>query len=127
MRLTKIDQMSDVLRVLYDRESRAISSILAEEGQIRSNLTRLELQVSRNRDACASNHKLLSVGAQLVWQGWTTRTHRQLNMDLARVMAEKLAVLDRVRTAFGRQRAVELIVSAERDALKERQNRQHEI
>ena len=126
MRLARIDQMSDVMRVLYDREFRAISSILVEESKMRSNLTRLEAQISRNRGACANDQMLLSVGAQLLWQGWTTRTHRQLNTELAQVMARKLVALDRVRIAFGRQRAVEMMMSAERRALKDRRVRQRD-
>lgn len=126
MRLTRIDQMSEVMRVLYDREFRAIGSILAEETKIRSNLTQLEAQISRNRGACASNQMLLSVGAQLLWQGWTTRTHRQLNTELAQVMTKKLVALDRVRIAFGRQRAVEMMMSAERRAMRDRRVRRRD-
>jgi hypothetical protein len=118
--------MSEVMRVLYDREFRAISSILVEETKIRGNLTQLEAQISRNRGACASDQMLLSVGAQLLWQGWTTRTHRQLNTELAQVMAKKLVALDRVRVAFGRQRAVEMMMSAERRALKDRRIKQRD-
>jgi len=120
MKLDKKAQMSDVLRVLYDREHQAIVTILAREAELRSNLRRLDELTARNKETGNNSHMLNAVGATLLWQGWIARTRHQLNSELARVMATKLAGMDRVRIAFGRQRAVELMISAD---LRERKNR----
>ncbi len=127
MRPGKIDQLVEVLDVLFAREHQVISEIIARESILRNKLIRLDEQITQNRNACANNHLLQAVGAQLLWQGWTTRTHRQLNTELAQVMATKLAAMDRVRTAFGRQRAVSLLQSAEYSSHKKRCIRQMEI
>lgn len=127
MRLDKIGQMSEVMRALFDREHRAIGAILAQESELRGKLIRLEEQIANNRDASDNSHMMHAVGAQLLWQGWTTRTRRQLNGELAQVMAKKLVALDRVRIAFGRQRAVEMMHSAERAEMRKRRARQQEI
>ncbi len=125
MRLDRLAQMSEVTRALYDREFRAIAAILAEESELRGKLSRLDDQVARNR-ATSNNHMLQAVGAQLLWQGWTTRTRRQLNTELAQVMAKKLVTMDRVRYAFGRQRAVEMMQSTERENLMKHRRKQRE-
>jgi len=126
MRLDRIDQMAEVLGALFDKEYRVISEILILESELRGKLNRLDERIKQNREACADNHLLQAVGAQLLWQGWTTQTHRQLNTELAQVMAIKLAAMDRVRTAFGRQRAVSLMQSAEHSNQKKRRLRQME-
>lgn len=126
MRLDRVDQMSEVMRVLYEKEYRAIGAILAEEAELRSKLTQLERQVALNREAGKNSHAIQAVGAQLLWQGWTTRTHRQLNTELAQVMARKLVAMDRVRIAFGRQRAVDMLQSGERSAQRKRRIKQQE-
>lgn len=127
MRLDKIDQMSAVMRALYDREFRAIAAILAEEAGLREKLNRLDEQIAQNRDACANGHMMQAVGAQLLWQGWTIRTRGQLNTELAQVMAKKIVSMDRVRVAFGRQRAVEMMQSAAVTELRKSRAKQQEI
>ena len=126
MRLDQIDQMSEVMRALYDREFRAISAILTEESTLRGKLAQLDAQIAANQDKCANAHALNVVGAQILWQGWTTRTRRQLNAELAQVMARKLVAIDRVRTAFGRQRAVEMMMATKRLNQRKHRNRQRD-
>lgn len=127
MKLDKLGQMSEVMRALYDREFRAIAAILAEESELRGKLNQLDAQVADNLDVGDNAHSLNVVGAQLLWQGWTSRTRRQLNSDLAQVMAKKLVVMNRVRIAFGRQRAVELMMLTEQRARKHRRAKQRDI
>lgn len=127
MRLGKIGQMAQVMRVQYENEFRAIAAILAEESEVRTKLNRLDVQIAANQDACANSHALKVVGAQLMWQGWTTRTRRQLNTELAQIMAKKLIAMDRVRVAFGRQRAVEMMMATRRKDQRKRRVTQREI
>jgi len=125
MKLTKLDQMSMVMRVIYNREYQTISSILTEEAEIRGALTQLEVQISHNIKASIGNYELQAVGAQLLWQSWTTRTQTRLNTELAKVMSKKLVALDKVRIAFGRQHAVDMMISAARNTRRiERLKRQ---
>ena len=123
MKLGKIDQMSELMRMLSDREFRSINSILIEETKVRGKLARLEAQVLENRTTHSIDHELSLLSAQILWQGWTTRIHRQLNTELAQITVKKLMALDRVRFAFGRSQAVELIQSAERHAMKTRRTK----
>jgi len=127
MRLDKLSQMSDVMRALYDREFRVIAAILAEESDLRGKLNQLDAQIADNLELGDNALSLNVVGAQFLWQGWTSRTRRQLNGDLAQVMAKKLVAMDRVRIAFGRQRAVEMMMTTEQVALKQRRAKQRDI
>jgi hypothetical protein len=126
MRLDRVGQLSGAMRALFAKEHRKISAILEKESGLRNKLVQLESQVAQNRDACANSYQLHAVGAQLLWQGWTTRTHRQLNTELAQVMSEKLVAMERVRVAFGRQQAVEMMQTAELRASRIRQSRKRD-
>lgn len=55
-----------------------------------------------------------ALGADLLWQGWHSRTRRQLNVELAKATAQKLRMMDQLRLAFGRKHAVETMANAER-------------
>jgi len=127
MRLAKLDQMSTVMRVLYNREFQAISAILTEETGIRGALTQLEAQISHNLKNSADNYEMQAIGGQLLWQSWITRSQCRLNTELAKVMSKKLVALDKVRIAFGRQRAVDMMMSAERNTRRIERSKQQDI
>ncbi|MEM1005022.1 MAG: hypothetical protein AAGK26_06555, partial [Pseudomonadota bacterium] len=48
-------------------------------------------------------------GTDVLWRGWEASTRQQLNMELARTRAQKLAALDALRHAFGRKQALETL------------------
>lgn len=120
MRHDKINQMAAATQALYLKEYRKIGTILVEEAELRAKLARLDARIAQNKGAAIDNHMMRAVGADLLWQGWTTRTRRQLNIELAQVLARKSAVMDRVRVAFGRQQAVEFLRSADLSERKKR-------
>lgn len=113
MRQDKISQMAAATQALYLREYRNVGTLLAEEAELRAKLSRLDTRIAQNRNAEADNPMMRAVGADILWQGWTTRARRQLNIELAQILARKSAVMDRVRVAFGRQQAVEFLRAAE--------------
>lgn len=109
MRMNGIKQMSEVMRVQFEREYQAVSSIISQESELRNKMKKLDEQVAQSRDTLGNSHMFQAAGAQLLWQGWTARTRRQLNAELAQVLVKKLVMMDRVRIAFGRQHAVDLV------------------
>ena len=121
-----MSQMSGVVQALYDKEFQAIGAILAREADLRGKLNKLDEQIAQNRDVCANSHEMQAVGAQLLWQGWTTRMRRQLNTELAQVIVTKLAAMERVRKAFGRKQAVEMMMSAEQRRIRTRRNKKRD-
>lgn len=106
--------MLKVTEALYMREFQKIRSILEEETTLRQKLAQLDTQIADNQTAIRNDHTMKTVGADMLWQGWVTRTRRNLNTELAQVMARKLVAMDGVRQAFGRQQAVEKLLDLDK-------------
>lgn len=123
MRQDKINQMAAATQALYLREFRSIGSILVEEAELRAKLSCLDARIAQNKGVESETHMIRVVGADLLWQGWTTRTRRQLNIELAQILARKSTVMDRVRIAFGRQQAVGFLRATEQSDRKKRINK----
>lgn len=102
----KLARMADVTKAIYMTEFQKVQGLLEEEARLRKDLARLRAQSEQGRETLQTDPSMQAVGADLLWQSWLNRTQRQLNMDLARVMARKLTAMDRVRRAFGKQSAV---------------------
>ncbi|OED48577.1 hypothetical protein [Leisingera sp. S232] len=118
MKQKMLDQMAAVTAAQYMQEHAKIQPALAREAELRGQLARLNDQVQATRALTDGDHALKALGADLLWQGWHTRTRRQLNMDLAKATAQKLRMMDELRKAFGRKQAVETMAAAERKRCK---------
>ena len=81
-------------------------------------ISKLRIQSDQVRAKPEEYYEVKTVGADTLWQAWVSRKHRELNMQLAQVMAEKMNAMDGVRTAFGRQTAVEKLAEQERKIQK---------
>ncbi|MEW2911946.1 hypothetical protein [Leisingera sp. JC11] len=114
MKQKMLDQMAAVTAAQYMQEHAKVQPALAREAELRGQLARLNEQVQATREQANGDHAMKALGADLLWQGWHTRTRRQLNMDLAKATAQKLRMMDQLRKAFGRKHAVETMAAAER-------------
>lgn len=109
MKTEKLRHMARVTEAAYLHEFQKVQGILAEEARLRQNLLQLDAQACENTKVIARDTSMKSVGADLLWQAWLSRTRRQLHIELAQVMAQKLTAMDRVRNAFGRNNAVSVM------------------
>lgn len=116
MRHSILDQMTRVGEALYLSEYERIRAVLEEEARIASQIARLDDQVLRIRAEGAGDHGYRSVGADILWQGWESRTRRQLNSELARARAKRLSMMDELKRAFGRKQAIAQIAEDEKSA-----------
>lgn len=57
-----------------------------------------------------------AIGADLLWQGWTQRKRRELNMELARVLVRKAEKMDALRRSFGRAEACRHLIREDETA-----------
>ena len=57
-----------------------------------------------------------AIGADLLWQGWTQRKRRELNIELARVLVRKAEKMDALRRSFGRAEATRQLVREDETA-----------
>ena len=100
-------QLAEVTHALYLRERRRIAALIAEESELRRQLTQLRVQIGAGNAALSEGDATMqATGAEILWQAWSTRSRDRLERDLAIVLAKKRLVLDDVRRAFGRQEAV---------------------
>jgi len=118
MNQKKLDQMAAVTQAQYLREHAKIKPILDAEADLRGKLAKLDAQMKETRQQGEQDHAMRALGADLLWQGWHSRTRRQLNIELAQVTARKLMAMDKVRKAFGRKHAVETMADQERKRKK---------
>ena len=118
MKQKMLDQMAAVTEAQYLREHAKVKPILDEEAALRGKLSKLDAQMKETREQSEQDHAMRALGADLLWQGWHSRTRRQLNMELAQVTARKLKAMDQIRKAFGRKHAVETMATQERKNTK---------
>ncbi|MCE8552971.1 hypothetical protein KBY29_01490 [Ruegeria pomeroyi] len=111
-----LNQMTRVGEALYLREYERIRAVLEEEARITAQIARLDDQVLRIRTEGTGDHGYRSVGADILWQGWESRTRRQLNSELARARAKRLSMMDALKRAFGRKQAIAQIAQDEKSA-----------
>ncbi|MFW8633961.1 hypothetical protein [Cribrihabitans pelagius] len=114
MKQKMLDQMAAVTAAQYLQEHARVKPVLAQEAKLRGQVAKLSAQVQQARTQLDADHAMKALGADLLWEGWHTRTRRQLNVELAQATAQKLRVMDKLRRSFGRKHAVETMAKAER-------------
>ena len=116
-----LDQMAAVTAAQYLREHAKIKPVLDQEARLRGQLTKLKEHVATTRAQAEDDHSMKALGADLLWQGWSTRKRRELNTELAQATAKKLMAMDRLRRSFGRKTALEGMAAEERQRRKVKQ------
>ncbi|WP_170771006.1 hypothetical protein [Ruegeria lacuscaerulensis] len=106
MKRQKLSNLQIATDALFQKEHQALAPILQAEIRIQNQLARLDGQVRQTRWDTNDTEGYRVTGTDILWHGWESNTRRQLNMELARVRSQKLAALDALRSAFGRQQAV---------------------
>ena len=113
-----LDQMAAVTHAQYLREHARVKPVLDEEARLRGQLNKLQQRVGETRAQVEDDHAMKALGADLLWEGWHTRTRRELNTELAKVTARKLMAMDKLRKSFGRNTAIEDMAKAEHKRIK---------
>lgn len=104
-------QMTTVTETMFQREFGAIRGILKEEADLRQSLAQLDKHSQAAMIAQIQDCTMKAIGADILWQSWVSKTRRQLNIELAQIMARKIEAMAKVRKAFGRKEAVESLLS----------------
>lgn len=110
MKNDTLSQMSTVTEVLFQREFSAIQGILKEESAIRQSLAQLDAQSQSSSSINAQDCAMQTIGADILWQAWVSKTRRQLNIELAQILARKIEAMTQIRKAFGRKKAVNSLI-----------------
>lgn len=119
MKRHALPALKSVTEAVYQSEYQKLRPVLEAEARVQNQLARLDAQVVQTRQDSAVTDGYQITGTDVLWNGWEAATRRQLNMELARCRAQKLAALQQLRQAFGRKQAVERL----NDTLKAEQKR----
>ncbi len=119
MKRHKLPALKSVTEAVYQSEYQKLRPVLEAEARVQAQLARLDAQVVQTRQDSAVTDGYQITGTDVLWNGWEAATRRQLNMELARCRAQKLAAMQQLRQAFGRKQAVERL----NDTLKAEQKR----
>ena len=110
-----LSQMSAVTEAMFQREFNAIQGLLKKEAGLRQSMAQLDAQSNTGKINDAQDCAMKTIGADILWQAWVSKTRRQLNIELAQVMAQKIEALAHIRKAFGRKEAVKRLLEAAQD------------
>lgn len=112
--------MSDDLRDLvaitnarFQAEQVKLRDILQQEQRLRAKVAELDEQHRAAKAPYLSDGLGQRVyGGDVLWQGWVARTRRQLQIELAQVLAEKGQKISALSKAHGRKLASEALEEA---------------
>lgn len=111
--LGNLVKLRQIAEAQYLRDQERLRGILSEETEIRGKLSRLrEMAIAGGREL-STTQTMQGIGADLLWRAWLDKTRRNLNMELARVMARKAPLQDQLRQSFGRKSALEQMLELE--------------
>ncbi|MEW2919470.1 hypothetical protein AB1A64_20555 [Ruegeria sp. ANG10] len=116
MKQAALSDLKNVTEAVFQKEYNALRPLLEAEARVQQQLARLDAQVRQSRQDSAAAEGYLVTGTDVLWNGWESATRRQLNMELARIRAQKLSAMDALRRAFGRKQAVTNLSAAQKEA-----------
>lgn len=120
MKRAQLSDLSAVTEAVFQKERQQLQPLLQAEARVAQQLARLDAQAAQVRADATDSSGYRVTGTDMLWHRWESATRRQLNMELARLRAQKLAALDSLRSAFGRKQAVaELSSQAEEIARRD--------
>ena len=119
----KIDQLASLQQLTdlaYQRDLAELAPILEREKQLRTQLSSLEEKAKQGRQTESALELMRPMGADILWERWLARHRRDINSQLAQVLAEKERRVSSLRKSFGRSR-VTTEVAKQEEAKKTRQ------
>jgi hypothetical protein len=98
--LSDLAMMQKLVDVKYRQQQESFARLLAQESKLRGSLRQLDEHLATSRRNNDTSQK--AIGADVLWQAWVGRKKRELNMQLAHVLAVKERHIAQVRSAYGK-------------------------
>jgi len=98
--INDLAMMQKLVEVKYRQEQESFARLMTQENILRASLRRLDLQLGDSRKCADAEQK--AIGADVLWQAWVGRKKRELNMQLAQVLAVKERHIAQVRKTYGK-------------------------
>lgn len=117
MNADELKTLAKIAKAQLLREQHRARPVMAAIAQLRRQRQHLE-HLDRQSKPASQTPAIRAMGADVVWNAWLDRQRRDLNMQLARAMADQDAVLRDLRRAQSRSDAVKTLADQEVDANK---------
>ena len=98
--LKELATIQELVNIKYRQQQESFARLMAQEHRLRRSLVQLDEHLSASRSSSDTQQKV--VGADVLWQAWIGRKKRELNMQLAQILAVKERHVAQVRTAYGK-------------------------
>ncbi|MGB5865967.1 MAG: hypothetical protein WBG95_16895 [Sulfitobacter sp.] len=120
-RLTDLGKMQKLVDIKYRQQQESFARLMAQETRLRTSLQQLDAYLA---DSIAQDDTpQRAIGADVVWQSWIGRKKRDLNMQLAQVLAVKEGHIAQVRTAYGKVLVTDTLIEQTRAQEKQQKAR----
>lgn len=100
MTINDLAMIQKLVEVKYRKEQDSFLRLIMQENRLRASLRQLDLHLGQSREC--QDVELKAIGADVVWQAWGGRKKRELNMQLAQVLAVKERHISQVRKSYGK-------------------------
>lgn len=98
--LTDLAMMQTLVEIKYRQQQESFSRLMMHENRLRASLSQLDQQLAESLSNGDTEQQ--AIGADVLWQAWVGRKKRELNMQLAQVLAMKERHIAQVRHAYGK-------------------------
>lgn len=98
--LNDLAMIRKLVDVKYRQQQESFSRLMLQENRLRSSLRQLDENLAASRSSDDTPQR--AIGADIAWQAWVGRKKREINMQLAQVLAVKERHIAQVRKAYGK-------------------------
>ncbi|PVA09693.1 hypothetical protein DC366_11205 [Pelagivirga sediminicola] len=117
--MSGLDKLKHATQAAYQAEQAKLRDIVRQETELRRALADLDARRQAAQALPADDLAApRAIGADVLWQGWTQRTRRELNVRLAQVLVRKADRMSAMTQAFGRAQVAAVLVDDEKTALR---------
>lgn len=113
--MSKLDDLAmlqTLVEVKYRQQQESFARLMQQENRLRQALRQLDIHMAESRSSEDTPQK--AIGADVLWQSWIGRKKRELNMQLAQVLAVKERHVAQVKKAYGKVLVTETLYSGAR-------------
>lgn len=111
-----LESLKFLTELKYTQSLSGMAEIRAKEARLRHMIERLKQQAFEAQALPADQLDMHNIGADVIWLKWVSKTVRNLNLELAQLLAQKETYLAGQRRALGRKTAAEHTFQKERTA-----------
>lgn len=105
----------------FSRVQSQLAGLTAKENRLRDNLAQLVNDKRKTAERSDLSDVARAAGADIRWHKWVDERRAVINIELAQVLSRKLECQRKLRRAFGKDQALDVLVQKQQVLLVRRQ------